>query len=553
VLGAQLASEGFAVLHIDYDGTGDSSGTDDDPERVEAWRRLVSDAVDLMRVGGARHVSLVGMRLGATLAASVSVDCKPDLLVLWDPCDSGRSYLREQAVLRLVYEAGDNGPETSGDAPGRRQDSPGKVETLGTVYGPETARAMSELTIGAVPDVLAGRVLALLRPERAQKRSVLDRLSELGAELVDAVDQERMLDASYSQLFMPQGTLDTIVKWLSQNAPTEMLRLRVAAHAIADMRGPKGVGVTEDIKHLGPNQLFAVLTHPTGQCPAVTVVLLNAGTIDHTGPGRLWVDLARSWAAAGVGVLRVDLSGIGDSPARPGQPVDTVYSQEELQDVADIVGAVSPGTPSAVVLMGLCSGAYHSVRAGVDLGVGGVVAINPTFSRQLRQMPRLPPTSEPAGWRGATKRAVREVRTFAGWKLIGADKRLTRITGRLLGKAGKERASVRVVGHLAQPLGEMWWWCVNRISPGPRPAQVLERLVKQGVETFILCGRDETTELCRGEEGKLRRLEKSECFHMELVPSTDHSLFTRVARDRALPVLTAHVMSRYGQPGAPPR
>ena len=114
VLGAQLASEGFAVLHIDYDGTGDSSGTDDDPERVEAWRRSVSDAVDLMRVGGARHVSLVGMRLGATLAASVSVDCKPDLLVLWDPCDSGRSYLREQAVLRLVYEAGDKiGPARS--------------------------------------------------------------------------------------------------------------------------------------------------------------------------------------------------------------------------------------------------------------------------------------------------------------------------------------------------------------------------------------------------------------------------------------------------------
>ena len=239
VLGAQLASEGFAVLHIDYDGTGDSSGTEDDPERVEAWRGSVSAAVDLMRVGGARHVSLVGMRLGATLAASVSVDCKPDALVLWDPCDSGRSYLREQAVLRLVYEAGENGPATYGDAPSTRDDDPGKVETLGTVYGPETVRAMSELTIGAVPDVLAGRVLALLRPEHAPNRSVLDRLSELGAELVDAVEQERMLSVSYSQLFVPQGTLDTIVKWLSQNAATEMVPLKVADACDCGYAGPK--------------------------------------------------------------------------------------------------------------------------------------------------------------------------------------------------------------------------------------------------------------------------------------------------------------------------
>jgi len=505
-----------------------------------------------MRVGGARHVSLVGMRLGATLAAAVSVDCKPDALVLWDPCDNGRSYLREQAVLRLLYEAGENRPATSDDAPSTRDNLPGKVEALGTVYGPETVRAMSELTIGAVPDVLAGHVLALLRPERAPNRSVLERLSELGAELVDAVEQERMLTVLSSQLFVPQGTLGAIVKWLSQNTTTEMVPFKVPTRQIAAMRGPKGHGLIEEIKHLGPNQLFAVRTRPTGQCPPVTVVLLNSGTMDHTGPGRLWVDLARSWAGAGLGVLRVDLSGIGDSPARRGQPVDAVYSPEELEDVADIVGAVSPGTPSAVVLMGLCSGAYHSVRAGVDLGVGGVLAINPVFSRRLREMPGLRQAPEPARWGGATKRGVREVRTFAEWKLIGADQRLTRVTGRVLGKAGKDRATVRVVGHLAQPLGEIWWWCVNRISPGPRPAQVLERLVKQGVDTFVVCGRDETSEIRRGEQARLRRLEKSQCFHMELVPGMDHSLLTRVARDRALPVLTEHVMSRYGKPTNPP-
>jgi hypothetical protein len=509
---------------------------------VEAWRLSVSAAVDLVRVGGARHVSLVGIRLGATLAASVSVDCKPDALVLWDPCGNGRSYLREQAVLRSVYDAGENDPAASGDAPSTRDAGQGKVETLGTVYGPETVRAMSELTIGAVPDVLAGRVLALLRPDRAPNRSVLDRLSELDAEIVDAPEQEQMLDLDDSRLFVPQPTLQTIVKWLSQNATGERVPLKVPAREMVDMRGPTAHDLTEEIKYLGPNQLFGVLTHPTGHSPAATVVLLNGGTTNHTGPGRLWVDLARSWAEDGIGVLRVDLSGIGDSPPRSGQPVDSVYSQFALEDVADIVEAVSPGAPSAVVLMGLCSGAYHSVRAGTDLGVGGVVAINPSLERQLLDRPALRQAPEPPGWRGATKRTARQARAFAEWKLVGADKRLTRAMGRALGKVEKDEAYVRVVGTLAQRLGGMLWWCASRVSPVQRPAQVLEGLVKQGIDTFVVCARDEATEILRGEQAKLRRLAKAQCFHM-VVPGIDHSLLTRRARDRAFPVLTEHIMS----------
>jgi hypothetical protein len=51
----------------------------------------------------------------------------------------------------------------------------------------------------------------------------------------------------------------------------------------------------------------------------------------------------------------------------------------------------------------------------------------------------------------------------------------------------------------------------------------------------------------------LRRLAKSQCFHLELVPGIDHSLLTRGARDRALPVLTEHLMSRFGKPTSQPR
>ncbi len=429
-----------------------------------------------------------------------------------------------------------------------RDEVPGEVEALGIVYGPETVRALSELTFAAIPGALAGSVLALLRPERAPKQPVLDRLSELQAQVVEALEQERLVSESYRELFVPQGTIDVIVGWLLERAVPEMAPFKVAAPQVASVNGTKGQALSEAVMYLGPNRLFAVLTRSPAQRPEVTVVLLSAGESDHTGPGRLWVELARSWASEGLAVLRVDMSGIGDSPPRPGQPVDVIYSREALEDVADIVAGVSPGAPSAVVLMGLCSGAYHALRTGADLGVGGVLAINPVFSAGLREIPGLGQAPEPPGPARTVKRAATQGRAVAHRKLISADKRLARLTARLLSKVGKDSASVPGSKHLARPLGEMWWWCVNRVSPGPRPAQVLGRLAKRGVYTFVMCGEEETKRIRRGEEGGLRRLEKSQFFHMELVAGMDHSLFTRVARGRALPLLTENVMSRYGRP-----
>ncbi len=145
--------------------------------------------------------------------------------------------------------------------------------------------------------------------------------------------------------------------------------------------GPDGEEVAEEITYLGPGRLFGIISRPpaapaSGPGPGTTVVLLNSGRIDHVGPGRLWVELARSWAAGGLRVVRVDLSGLGDSPARPEHPAGLVYSPAALDDVAEVTRAVSPLDPSAVVLMGLCSGAWHSVQAALAGDARGVVAIN---------------------------------------------------------------------------------------------------------------------------------------------------------------------------------
>ena len=98
-LAAMLVREGFHVLRFDYYGTGDSAGGSREGSLGEWRQNVVAAATDLEECSGATKVSLVGLRLGATLAALAPVDAAN--LVLWEPVVDGRKYLDE---LRAIHE-----------------------------------------------------------------------------------------------------------------------------------------------------------------------------------------------------------------------------------------------------------------------------------------------------------------------------------------------------------------------------------------------------------------------------------------------------------------
>ena len=93
--------------------------------------------------------------------------------------------------------------------------------------------------------------------------------------------------------------------------------------------------------------------------------------------------LARSWAAEGVPCLRVDLSGIGDSPTRPGRTELVEYPADAVADLGDIRRAVSTEGVEPV-FVGLCSGAYHAVEAALAGPTRSVCLINPVLSTPAR-------------------------------------------------------------------------------------------------------------------------------------------------------------------------
>jgi pimeloyl-ACP methyl ester carboxylesterase len=141
---------------------------------------------------------------------------------------------------------------------------------------------------------------------------------------------------------------------------------------------------TEQALVLGPRKsLVGVITQaaPAVQrADAPVIVVLNAGIIHRVGPNRMSVALSRTLAAAGFTVLRFDLSGIGDSEARTDGLAPLDASLADIREALDMLETTRQAR--RVVLVGLCSGADHSLLyAGTDPRVVGVVLLDPSIPR----------------------------------------------------------------------------------------------------------------------------------------------------------------------------
>jgi len=98
-LATGLAQLGFATLRFDYRSTGDSfERTGEDPE---GFARDVRFAFEFVHRLGLAHTAIVGMRLGANFVSIQRLAAPVDAVVLWDPCVSGRSFLREERAFAL--------------------------------------------------------------------------------------------------------------------------------------------------------------------------------------------------------------------------------------------------------------------------------------------------------------------------------------------------------------------------------------------------------------------------------------------------------------------
>jgi pimeloyl-ACP methyl ester carboxylesterase len=144
-------------------------------------------------------------------------------------------------------------------------------------------------------------------------------------------------------------------------------------------------GCSEQAVLLGrAKSLLGVLARPREDArgrPAV--VILNTGIIHRVGQHRMYVTMARQFAAAGHVVLRFDFSNIGDSRSRTDGLSPIAACLAEVQDALDWLTAAS--NVNEVVLIGLCSGADIALRYGhSDERVVGLVLLDPAIPPTAR-------------------------------------------------------------------------------------------------------------------------------------------------------------------------
>ena len=531
-LAHRLAASRWAVLRVDYAGMGDSSGNWTDPDLVAEWRHGVRAAIECVRTLEAPRIAVVGLRIGATLAAAALTDAAGvDDLVLWDPCATGKSFLREQRALWAFRneQAIQWGTLRDGESWGSGKPSDdGSFEAPGAMFSAQTVSDLQSLAISPNDPGLASRELVLTREGRKLDRTLEEKRAMSHVEFSEIEGQEVLFDAD---AITPEPTLRRILAWLTEPtgrvARVETPKLPAEALHRADGR----LAVIERPLVIGSARLFAMLSepedHPVDRS-APTVIFFNVGRIGHHGPARLWVDLARSWSSEGLRCLRLDLSGLGDSPTRPQRTENVEFPADGLDDLRDVRGAVVDEFGSEVVLVGLCSGGYHAIEGALDEPVASICVINPalTFYRWSRHPYRRFEPDEGEGFQD--RQAWGATRPWVSRFMV----RLAHFQG----------AARKIPGA---------WWISKRLLVTASPARLFDRLSKSGVPVLVIAGSNESRQLCQGEQRRYRVLSRKGGFRMEIIPNLEHTLLERTGRDRVSESLHAWVVGKVRDRNAP--
>ncbi|MGH1365048.1 MAG: serine aminopeptidase domain-containing protein [Calditrichia bacterium] len=215
LLARRLSDAGFHVMRFDFYGSGDSFGRSEEVS-IAQWIKDINFAVEELEDNADfDEVSLVGLRLGASVAALAAArEERFANLILWEPVISGAEYLAELTGMQqkwlkdqLAQPAADkraiNGMESIGfPVPQQLQEELRRLNLLGIkaqISG--NALILARDSYGGLKELLEGTLL--------QKKDS----AELRVQHGPAVwlREERL-----ENTLVPKESLDTIIHWLSE-------------------------------------------------------------------------------------------------------------------------------------------------------------------------------------------------------------------------------------------------------------------------------------------------------------------------------------------------
>jgi len=431
-----LAESGVAVARIDFPGTENSGGSPLDPNRVRSWiDATISAAHWLRQQSGCERLVAIGIGLGGLIAyQAVAGDAEIDDLVLWGVRASGRAYLRELRAYAAVVAGGIDDTESS-------ERAGGAIGIGGHAMSAETVEDLSAIDLSKVPlpQARLRRVLLLGRDAHGVDEKLRRHLADSGATVtvIEADDYYRLVAPPELGL-APTKTIAASIDWLlgSSSANIEPLRhlpappVPEAVDAVEFEYG--GVSIRERLAEIETTagRLVGIVSEPPpGSARAsYCLVVLNSGALRHTGPNRIFVELARRATASGVPTMRFDLPGLGDSDGISVRTYERTaeHDADSLAIVAEIYDHLQRlRVADRFVATGLCLGGYLPIRAVLEDGRSiGAISANPPAFR----------------WTDAQqKRLIRELVAFAGPEHVKAQKARDRLPRVLRATADREK------------------------------------------------------------------------------------------------------------------
>jgi len=134
--------------------------------------------------------------------------------------------------------------------------------------------------------------------------------------------------------------------------------------------------------------LFAIEQIPDNPVE-LCVIMCNSGMVNRAGPQRLYWAFSNAACQAGIAVIRVDLSGVGDSLAETDATHFDTHRAEDVQVIIDHALSKWPG--AQIVLQGLCAGSRVSFKTAKDNPkVAGILAWSTEIFTASQNMPQSP-------------------------------------------------------------------------------------------------------------------------------------------------------------------
>lgn len=214
-LAHKLAAAGIPALRFDYLGCGDSAGDDEDVS-LPAWLASIAlAAAKLQRRADVPRLVVVGLRLGAALAATAAAEgmLAADAVVLWQPFIDGRMFLHDMRAAHqrhAVRVAKEFGPLPPG----------ADAELLGCRRPQELISELQQLNLLRLSGPPAPHVLLVDNDESSSAQPLAQHLSALGSAVETAhVPEQGVWGAEPDVAALPHASLQRIVTWIDRRVP----------------------------------------------------------------------------------------------------------------------------------------------------------------------------------------------------------------------------------------------------------------------------------------------------------------------------------------------